>query len=97
MKNLLILYLLIISPHLLAQNSAMVFSKTGYSYSNPSLLESYKISVSQLTPVDQNLHKKAKNLLLAKNLIPLDGFDSDNFSSLILKEQLTKLILNFPE
>ncbi len=96
MKNLLILYLLIISPHLLAQNSAMVFSKTGYSYSNPSLLESYKISVSQLTPVDQNLHKKAKNLLLAKNLIPLDGFDSDNFSSLILKEQLTKLDRSTP-
>lgn len=96
MKNLLILYLLMISPHLLAQNSALVFGKAKYSNSNPSLLDSYKISASQLTPVDQNLHKKAKNLLLAKNLIPVEAFDSDQFSSLILKEQLTKLDRSTP-
>ena len=96
MKNLLILYLLMISPHLLAQNSALVIGKAKYSNSNPSLLDSYKISVSQLTPVDQNLQKKAKNLLLAKNLIPVEAFDSDQFSSLILKEQLTKLDRSTP-
>ena len=91
MKNLLILYLLMLSPHLIAQNSALVFNDKAFSNSGSGLLDTYKISVDNLSLIDQNLQRKAKNLLLATNLIPLDSFDSDNFSSLILKEQLEDL------
>ena len=91
MKNLLILYLLMLSPHLLAQNSALVFNDNSFSNLGSGFLDTYKISVSNLAPIDQNLQREVKNLLLAKNLTPLDSFDSDNFSSLILKEQLEKL------
>ena len=91
MKNLLILYLLMLSPHLIAQNSALVFNDKAFSNSGSGLLDTYKISVDNLSLIDQNLQRKAKNLLLVTNLIPLDSFDSDNFSSLILKEQLEDL------
>jgi membrane-bound lytic murein transglycosylase D len=80
-----------LSPHLIAQNSALVFNDRSFSNSDYRFLDTYKISVSNLLPIDQNLQKKAKNLLLVTNSTPLDSFDSDNFSSLILKEQLKKL------
>lgn len=96
MKNLLILYLLMLSPYLIGQNSAMVFGKTSYSNLSQSPIDSYKTSINQLTLVDKNLHTKEENLLVAENSIPLDGFDSDHFTSLILNEQLKKLDRSTP-
>lgn len=88
MKNLLFLYLLVLSPHLIAQNSAMSLSKASLSNSNPDFLGSYKNLAGNLTLVNQQLQKEDKNLLLTENLVLKKSLDSDNFSSLVLKEQL---------
>ncbi len=96
MKNLLILLLLVLSPHLMAQNTAMVALKTDYLNSNQGLLESHKIFTGRLMPVDRNLHKKTKNLLVAEDFTPLDSLDSNDFSSFTLQEQLKKLDRSTP-
>ncbi len=96
MKNLLILYLLVISPHLIAQSSTIAYGKTFFSNSKPGFLDSYEISVNQLTPVEKNLKKNAKNLLLNKDSFSLTSVDLDGFSSFVLKEQLSLLDRSTP-
>lgn len=96
MKNLLIFYFLLFSTYLIAQNSAIVFDHKDYSNSEPDYAELYTVSMSQLIPVERTLKRKPEDLLLLKESDHMDPFDSEVFSSLLLKEQLNKLNLSTP-
>ena len=88
MKNLLILLLLILSPHLCAQNSAKNYGKSSFTNLKSELFRSDYISVGYLSPVDWNLNKKFDNLLLSDDSRSSFPNDSEEFSSLVLMEQL---------
>jgi len=88
MKNLLILFLLVLSPHMSAQNSALNYGKNSYTNSASEFLGSDHISIVYLSPVDAHLDKNFNKLLLSDNSTFLLPNDYEEFSSLVLMEQL---------
>ena len=91
MKNFLILILLLFLQPIIAQNSANSLSKNFAVDFGTSFSSIPKIAFHELTPVEQNLEKDVKNLLLVENIDLEKVVDSDDFSSLLLKAQMEEL------
>lgn len=96
MKNLLILFLLILSPHLSAQNSSMNYGKSSLKNSGSELVGSGQVSIGYLSPVDWSPEKKSSGLLLSDNSNYTSLNDSDGFSSLVLMDQLKQMDQSTP-
>lgn len=96
MKNLLILYLVVLSQTLTGQNSAVAYGKASFSSSGSDYFNFSRISSKKLTPVDHQFSKTENPLLILENLVKNADIELNDFSSLTLKKQLLQLDLSTP-
>lgn len=96
MKNLLFLYLLVLSPHLFAQNSNIPLDKGLSSSQYNENISNYKKLAKNLSLVNKKLQKEDQNLLLVINETQNNNIDTDEFSSLLLQKQLERLDATTP-
>ena len=91
MKNLLILYLLTLSPQIFGQNSASINDNYIVSNFNDKIVEPPLFSIKNLIPASIQTNKTNKsNWLIDKGIIN-EKTDSKDFSSLTLIDHLTQL------
>lgn len=95
MKILLMLCLLVLSPHVLAQNNALSDGKNFYVKTGSDYSQNFGISAQQLKPFDKKLQKEIPTLSVGVNSYS-SPTETEGFSSFILKEQLKTLNQSTP-
>ena len=96
MKNLLILYLLALSPQIIGQNSLKTQDDYMVSNFNNQIIETSFLSVQNLVPVSFEEHKTPTNNWLIENSLDNIEIDSKDFSSLTLIDHLNQLNFSTP-
>ncbi len=96
MKNLLILYLLILSSPLIGQNSALVENNFIAANVNNQSIQSPYFTVKNLFPASIQTKKKSYNNWLILNEGDKAQYDSESFSSLLLIDHLNQLNFSTP-
>ena len=91
MKNFLIIYLLVLSPLIMAQKNSMMHrvvhsNDSGTLFSNPN-----QLLVGNLVPIDAKINTSLNNKWLLDTAPSSPSENLDEFSSLILMDQLKKL------
>ncbi|MDN3642679.1 transglycosylase SLT domain-containing protein [Lutimonas halocynthiae] len=91
MKNLLILYLLTLSPQIIGQNSVNIQDNYFVSNFNDEIVEPPLLTIKNLIPVSIQTNKTYNNNWLIDKDIVNEKTDSKDFSSLILIDHLSQL------